>query len=145
MNRFAFTVFFFALMALAVACDGEEIPTLTPTLAPAALPTAAPAEEPTAVPDPTQVPSPSPEPTEEPPTAMPTATPTSSPILSEHDPDPQLVNKIWRWQRHTADGEETIVITNPENYILMLQAGGTAAIQADAIRSIGNGYRHYGL
>lgn len=131
MNRFAFTAFLLMLTALAVACDGEELPTLVPTQAPIVIPTATLIEEPTPVPDPTQVPSPTPEPMVEPQTAMPTATPTTSLVPSEHDPNPQLVDKVWQWQRHTADEEEITVVPDPENYTLMFQTGGTAVIQAD--------------
>ncbi|HCB49671.1 MAG TPA: hypothetical protein DEP47_09135 [Chloroflexi bacterium] len=143
MNRFRQLIIVFVMTIFLVACGGDELPTLAPTqeaeVEPAGAPTEEPApvpeptEEPTSSPEPTEEPTPSPEPTEEP-TAAPTETPDSPLSQIEHKPDPRLIGTLWQWESHTTDGEETIVVPDPENYTLTLQADGKATIQADCNR-----------
>ncbi len=143
MNRFRQLMIVFLMTMFLVACGGDELPTLAPTQEAEVEPAGAPTEEPAPVPEPTEEPTPSPEPTEEPtpspepteePTAAPTETPDSPLSQIEHKPDPRLIDTLWQWESHTTDGEETIVVPDPENYTLTLQADGMATIQADCNR-----------
>jgi heat shock protein HslJ len=143
MNRFRQLIIVLVMTIFLVACGGDELPTLAPTQEAEVEPAGAPTEEPAPVPEPTEEPTPSPEPTEEPtpspepteePTAAPTETPDSPLSQIEHKPDPRLIDTLWQWESHTTDGEETIVVPDPENYTLTLQADGKATIQADCNR-----------
>ncbi len=143
MNRFRQLMIVFLMTMFLVACGGDELPTLAPTQEAEVEPTGASTEEPTPVPEPTEEPTPSPEPTEEPtpspepteePTAAPTETPDSPLFQIEHEPDSRLIDTLWQWESHTTYGEETIVVPDPENYTLTLQADGMATIQADCNR-----------
>lgn len=136
MNRFRHLIFILVMTINLVACGGDEPPTLAPTQAPLVEPTGAPTEDPTPLPEPTEEPTLSPGLTVEPsltprPTAAPTETPASLLSQIEHEPDPQLIDTLWQWQSYTSDGDQTIVVPDPENYTLTLLADGTAVIQAD--------------
>ena len=112
MNRLMSLIALLTLVALIVACGGEEP---TPTSAPTAPPPEVQVEEPAPTEAPTEAPTPTEETTVEPAGA-----------------DASIVGITWQWEsfQDTA-GENNIFVPRPENYTLTLQADGTAAIQAD--------------
>ncbi len=110
------------LLVMLAACRQQE-PVVTPTEAApteAAATEAAPTEAAA-----TEVPA-----TEEPATAEPAA---------EHTPDPNLIDKLWLWERRTPAGDgDVIEVPNPENYDLLFNEDGTFFVGLDCNRGGGS-------
>ena len=120
MNQTKLFVVILTLVLLLGACvSQDETPDPNPTQAPGL-------EEPTIAPEPTEEPASTPEPTA-----------GSAPPSKRHLPDPALIDTVWQWERRANSGVETVV-TNPEAYTLLFNAGGTFDATLDCNSGRGN-------
>ena len=127
------TILLLIVLALVItACGGQDTAEPEPTEAPAqeaetqateVLPTEAPPTDvpPTAEPEPTAEPAASEVPAE-------AAPESASPLETmEHNPDPNLVNITWEWERRDPNGNDVpeLIVPNPANYTLFFNEDGT--------------------
>ncbi len=122
------TILLLVVFVLALAaCGGQDTAEQEPTEVPA--------QEAAEVP-PTEAPPTEAPPTEVPPTEEPAAEETTeeevpesaSPLdTMEHEPDPNLVDITWEWERRDPNGNDVpeLIVPNPENYTLLFNEDGT--------------------
>lgn len=115
----------FALVLLLALAACRQAPEATPTVAPTT--EAAPEETPTEVP-----------PTEAPATEEPAPTEEAEPAAA-HTPDPELIDRLWLWERRTPAGDgDVLEVPNPENYDLLFNEDGTFFVGLDCNRGGGS-------
>ena len=117
------TIVLLVVLAMVIAaCGGQDAVEAEPTLEVADVPATdvPPTEAPPTEVSPTEVP-----PTEE--AAVEDVPESASPLETmEHDPDPDLVNITWEWDRRDPNGNEVpeIIVPNPEKYTLFFNEDG---------------------
>jgi len=57
----------------------------------------------------------------------------------EHTPDPDLIDKVWAWERRDPNGNpiEEIIVPDPENYLLSFAADGTFVTKMNCRNALG--------